>query len=143
MRPLGVTLVGYYQILRGILGMLFAAGILLFSELATKLASLAAEGNAFVRVLHGLGHAAGLALLVFAFLHVAAGFGVLNVQNWGRLVTLLFSAIGMMLVLPGLMHGHVFSLLFGLVNGASIIYLAMPPVKRIFQDGKPALRMAA
>jgi uncharacterized membrane protein (DUF2068 family) len=143
MRPLGVTLIGLYQILRGILGMLFALGILLFSDLATKLASLAAEGNALERVLHNLGHIAGLAVLVFAFLHVAAGFGVLNVQNWGRLLTLLFCAVGLMLVLPGLAHRHVFSAVFGLINGASIIYLAMPAVKRIFQGGKPALRMAA
>ena len=143
MRPIGVTLVGYYQILRGILGMLFAFGILLFSAVATKMASLAAEGNALERSLHSFGRAAGIGVLLFAFLHVAAGFGVLNMQNWGRALTLLFCAIGMVLVLPGLAHGQVFSLLFGLVNGASIIYLAMPPVKRAFKEGKPALPLAA
>jgi hypothetical protein len=46
MRPLGVTLVGLYQILRGVLGLLFGVSVLLFTGLAAKLSSLAAEGNA-------------------------------------------------------------------------------------------------
>jgi len=47
------------------------------------------------------------------------------------------------LVLPGLIHGHMFSLLFGAINAACILYLAMPPVKRAFHaEGNP-MRMAA
>ena len=45
MRPLGVTLVGFYQILRGLLGLLFGLSVLLFTGMVAKLASLAAEGN--------------------------------------------------------------------------------------------------
>jgi|SRR5271154_2460764 len=144
MRPLGVTLVGYYQILRGILSLLFGLSVLLFSGLAAKLASLAAEGNAVERILRDFGHAAGLGIIVFAIVHMLAGYGVLQMENWGRLLTLLFSAIGLFLVLPGLIHAHSFSLLFGAINAACIFYLLMPPVKRAFQgEGKPPVRMAA
>ena len=143
MRPLGVTLVGFYQILRGVLSLLFGLSVLLFSGLAAKLASLAAEGNAVERLLREFGHAAGLGIIVFAVVHMLAGYGVLQMQNWGRLLTLLFSAIGLILVLPGLIHAHVFSLLFGVINAACIIYLAAPPVKRAFHaEGNP-MRMAA
>jgi hypothetical protein len=45
MRPLGVTLVGFYQILRGVIALLFGLSILLFAGLPAKLASLAAEGK--------------------------------------------------------------------------------------------------
>ncbi|MBZ5666582.1 MAG: hypothetical protein LAO30_18470 [Acidobacteriia bacterium] len=143
MRPLGVTLVGFYQILRGILSLLFGLSIMLFTGLAAKLASLAAEGNAVENILRTFGHVAGLAIIVFGLVHMLAGYGVLQMQNWGRLLTLLFSAIGLVLVLPGAVHGNIFSLFFGVVNAASILYLAMPPIKRAFHaEGNP-LRMAA
>ncbi len=143
MRPLGVTLVGFYQILRGVLSLLFGLSLMAFTGLAAKLASVAAEGNAVERLLSTFGHIAGLAIIVFGLVHMLAGYGVLQMQNWGRLLTLLFSAIGLVLVLPGLAHGHMFSLFFGAINAASILYLAMPPIKRAFHaEGNP-MRMAA
>jgi uncharacterized membrane protein (DUF2068 family) len=143
MRPLPVTLIGYYQVLRGLLSGLFGLSILLFGGLAAKLASFAAEGNAIQRLLSAFGHVAGLILLVAAALHVIAGFGVLQMQNWGRWLTLLFSAAGLAILLP-FMHGF-FPMLFALINAATIIYLVLPPTKRAFQgqDSNRSLRMAA
>jgi hypothetical protein len=143
MRPVGVTLVGFYQILRGVIGLLFGLSVLLFTGLTAKLASLASEGNAVENLLRSLGHAAGLGIIVFALVHMAAGWGVLQMQNWGRLLTLLFSAIGLVLVLPGALHGNLFALLFGAINLACIFYLAMPPVKRAFHAQGNPMRMAA
>ena len=143
MRPLGVTLVGYYQIVRGVIGLLFGLSVLLFTGLVTKIASLAAEGNAIERLLHGLGHAVGLIIIAFAVVHMVAGYGLLQMQNWGRLLTVLFSAIGLVLVLNGLVHAHIFSVFFGVINAASIFYLAMPPTRRAFLAGETSMRMAA
>ncbi|MGD1214987.1 MAG: hypothetical protein ABR861_08365 [Terriglobales bacterium] len=143
MRPLGVTFVGFYQILRGVIGLVFGLSVLLFTGLAAKLASLAAEGNAVENLLGGFGHVAGLIIIVFAVVHMLAGYGVLQMENWGRLLTLLFSAIGLVLVLPGLVHANISSCLFGAINAACILYLAMPPIKRAFHaEGNP-IRMAA
>jgi uncharacterized membrane protein (DUF2068 family) len=143
MRPVGVTLVGLYQILRGVLALLFGLSILAFAGLTAKLASLAAEGNAAENILWKLGHLAGLIIIVFGAVHVIAGYGVLQMQNWGRLLTLLFSAVGLVLVLPGVLHANMFSLFFGIINAASIFYLAMPPTKRAFHaEGSPQ-RLAA
>ncbi len=143
MRPLGVTLLGIYQILRGALGVLFALSVLLFSGLAARLTSLAAEGNAVGNMLHGMGRVAGLGILVFAAVHILAGYGLLKMQNWGRLLTLLFSAIGLVVLLPVLVVAHGLPLIFGIINALSILYLAMPPVKRAFHGEKPALQAAA
>jgi uncharacterized membrane protein (DUF2068 family) len=142
MRPLGVTLVGFYQILRGVIGLVFGLSVLLFAGLAAKIASLAAEGNAVENILRSLGHLAGLGIIVFAVVHMVAGYGVLQMQNWGRLLTLLFSAIGLVLVLPGVVHANIFSLLFGAINAACIFYLAMPPIKRAFHAERNPMRMA-
>ena len=143
MRPLGVTLIGFYQILRGVLGVVFGVALLAFAGSAAKLASLAAEGNAVEPYLRGLGHMAGLCIIVFAVLDLAAGYGVLQVQNWGRFLTLLFSAVGLMLLLPSMTQMHIFSLVFGLLNAATLFYLASPPMKRAFHAGGSALKMAA
>lgn len=143
MRPLGVTLIGFYQLLRGVLGVLFGLSIIAFTSLTARLVSLAAESNAVGRWLHGFGHLAGVVIIVFGVLHLVAGYGVLGMQNWGRLLTILFSAIGMFLLLPGLAGGHIFSVVFGFINGVSIIYLAMPPIKRAFHAHGNPMRMAA
>jgi len=143
MRPLGITLIGIYQILRGAIGVLFALGLMLFTGLATKLASLAAEGNAVERLLHSFGRVAGVGILVFALLHVLAGVGLLKMQNWGRLLTLLLCAIGLVIILPALIVAHGTPLIMGVINAASIFYLAMPPIKRAFHSERPVLRAAA
>ena len=142
MRPLPVTFIGYYQILRGVLSGLFGLSILAFAGLAAKLASLAAEGNALQRFIHYSGHIAGLMIMVAAVFHIVAGFGVLGMQNWGRLLTILFSALGLATLLPFL-HGLV-PMVFAAINAATILYLVMPPIKQAFrQDGDRSLRAAA
>ena len=143
MRPLGVTLIGYYQILRGLISALFGLSILAFAGLAAKLVSLAAEGNAMQRLLSGFGHVAGFIILGAAVLHIAAGYGLLQMQNWGRYLALLFSAIGLVTLLPFL-HAF-FPMVFAIINAVSIIYLVLPSTKRAFQyhDRDKPLRMAA
>jgi len=143
MRPLGVTLVGFYQILRGVVALLFGACILLFTGLAARLSSLAAEGNAIGNLLRDFGLLAGLAIVVFGIVHLVAGYGVLQMQNWGRLLTLLFSALGLVVLLPGAAHANVFFVIFGVINAACIFYLAMPPVRRAFLAPDKPIRMAA
>ncbi len=143
MRPLGVTLVGFYEILRGVLGLLFGLSLLLFTGLAAKLASLATEANATGRFFGGLGHLASLVIIVFAALHLIAGYGVLGIYNWGRLLTLFLSALGLVLLMPVLLLVHGIPLAFAIINAVVIIYLALPPVKRAFHEQRHSLRMAA
>jgi len=141
MRPLPVTLIGLYQILRGIIYGVVGLSILAFAGLAAKLASLAAEGNALQRILSSFGHIAGLIILVAAVLYIVAGYGVLQMQNWGRLLTLLFSAVGLVLLLPFLLA--VLPMIFALINAATIIYLVLPSTKRAFGSQGKQFRMAA
>jgi hypothetical protein len=141
MRPLVVTLLGFYQILRGVLYVLFGLSIMAFSGLAAKLASLASEGNAMQRFLGSFGHMAGVVVIVVALFHLAAGYGLLQMQNWGRLLTLLFSAVGLFLLLPFL-HAPV-PLVFAIINAATIFYLVLPPIKKAFHEQNRLLRAAA
>src|SRR5260370_2782848 len=73
MRPLGVTLVGFYQILRSVLGLVFGISVMLFTGLAARLASLAAEGNAVENLLRSFGPAPALGIIVIPIPHTVAG----------------------------------------------------------------------
>ncbi|MFI5113746.1 MAG: hypothetical protein ACHP7J_01285 [Terriglobales bacterium] len=143
MRPLAVGLIGLYQILRGILGVLFALGILLFTSLAAKLVSLASEGNFVERILGGMGHLLGIGVLLFALAHVLAGFGLFKMQNWARLLTLFLSALGLVGAVAALGRPNPWILVTGIINAVSLLYLAMPPIKRAFHAQRTALRAAA
>jgi hypothetical protein len=143
MRPLGITLISVYQMVRGVVGVLFGLSLLLFTSVAAKLASLAAEGNAFERMLHGMGRAAGLGVVVFALIHIVAGFGLMKMENWARLLTLLLSAIGLVVLLPVMMVAHGLPLIFGAINAITIFYLALPPIKRTFHRERLAAQVAA
>jgi len=143
MRPLGVTLLGIYQILRGALGSLLALAAVLFTGLAARLSFLVVEGNTVGRMLQGFGRAAGLLTLVFALVHIFAGYGLLKMEKWGRLLTLLFAAVGLVVLLPVLIVAHGFPLIFGIIDAATIFYLAMPQVKRAFYGERTQLRAAA
>ena len=143
MRPLGVVLVGFYQILRGVLGLVFGLSLLLFTDLAGKLSYFAIEGRAAGRFFGGFGTLAALVVVVFALLHLAAGYGLLRMQNWGRLLAIFFSAIGLFLLLPVLVVLRGLPLVFGVINAAVIFYLAAPAVRRAFHEERNPVRVAA
>jgi hypothetical protein len=132
MRPFGVTLVGFYQIARAGIGLVFGLFVSFYKGPANKLASVAARGNAIERLVGGFGHAAGLVIIGFAVVHMIAGYGVLQTRNWGRFITILFSGIELVLILPGMVNVNIFSLSFGAINAACIFYLVMPPIGRAF-----------
>lgn len=143
MRPLGVVVVGFYQILRGVVGVVFGLSLLFFADLSAKIASLAIEGKAAGRFFGGYGELAAIVVVLFAALHLAAGYGVLKMQNWGRLLTMFFSATGLFLILPLVVVMHGLPMVFGIINLAVIFYLATPAVKRAFREERNSVRAAA
>jgi len=142
MRPLAVTLIGFYQILRAVIYFVVGLSVFAFSGLAAKLAVFGAEGRAMHAFLSGFGHLAGLIIVVVALFHFAAGYGLLQMQNWGRLLTLLFSAVGLVLLLPFL-RGFPLPTVFAAINAVTIFYLALPSSKRTFHGQDKPLRMPA
>jgi len=132
MRPLGVTLAACYEFLRAILFAVFAAGVAFVGGVAAHLAGLAAEGNLLQHLLAGFGKFVGLALLVFAGIHLVLGVGLLLRQNWARLLTIFFSGLSVLVHLPRFFHfGHGAGLSV-LLNLAVLIYLLFPEAGRYF-----------
>ncbi len=133
MRPLGVTLAACFEFLRAFLLALAALGVLFVGGMASRVAGLAAEGNTLQRFLMGFGRFVGLALLVYAAIQALLGLGLLLRQNWARLLTMLFCGIGVLLLLPRLLHMRPISGLFALLNLVVVIYLALPEAQQYFE----------
>jgi len=134
MRPLGVTLSAWFEFLRAALIGLVALGVMFVGGVASRLAALAAEGNAMQRFLAGFGKFVGMALLIYAAFQLVLGLGLLLRQNWARLLTMFFCGLGILMLLPRLVHLRPVSLLFTLLNLAVIIYLALPEARRYFEQ---------
>jgi hypothetical protein len=132
MRPTGVTLSANFEFLRGALVVIYAAGAFLIGGLAARVAALGAEGNTLQRVLSGSGKLIGLTLLLYAILQIASGVGLLMMQNWGRLLAIFFSALGILALLPRILHHRPFGSVFGLLNLAVFIYLLLPQTRAYF-----------
>lgn len=143
MRPVGVTLAAYFEFVRGFLLALAALGVLFVGGVASRVAGLAAEGNALQRFLLGFGKFVGLALLVYAGIQALLGLGLLLRQNWARLLTMLFCGLGVLLLLPRLLHMRPISGLFTLLNLVVVIYLALPEARRYFETKENAPPNAA
>jgi len=142
MRPFGVTLISIYQILRGLIGIVFGLFIVIYVGPTNKFVAAASEGNAVERFMAPFGHAAGLVIIGFALLHMVAGYGLLRMQNWARQLTLLFSVVELVLELPSALHANLWALAFTPLNALCILYLAMPSVRRAFQSARNQRQMA-
>lgn len=132
MRPLGITLSAYFQFFRAFLLCILALGARFLGGMAARLASVASEGNAAQRLLSGFGHFLSMAFLIYAVILIILGIGLLSRQNWARSLTIVFSALGFLTVLPRLIHLHPFSFLFGILNLLVLVYLLSAPARVFF-----------
>jgi uncharacterized membrane protein (DUF2068 family) len=88
--------------------------------------------NNLQRFLGGLGHFVGVALLIYAAVQIVAGIGLLLLQNWARILALVFSVLGILVLLPRAIHLRPVSTLFALLNLAVLIYLLLPETASYF-----------
>jgi hypothetical protein len=115
MRPLAVTLSAWFEFVRAALISLVGLGVMFVGGVASRLAAVAAEGNTLQRLLAGFGEFVGVALLIHAAIQLALGLGVL-------------------ILLPRLIHLRPISQLFGLLQLAVLIYLAPPETHCYFEQ---------
>jgi hypothetical protein len=132
MRPIGVTLCAYFQFVRSALMAALTLGVLFVGGVASRLASLAAEGNSLQRILSGFGYIVSVLLLLYACITLFLGIGLLFGQNWARTLTVIFSGLGFLTLLPRLVLLRPLSALFALLNLAVLIYLLLPRTRAYF-----------
>ncbi len=136
-RPTGVTVLA---ILAFIFAGLCALGSLVFFVGGTALSTMSGASAGMGAMLAGLGAIAGVVVLVLAALYAAVGFGLWKLQNWGRILCIIFVALGMLFALAGVARSlspmHIGILIWQLfwvgLDVWIIMYLLKPHVKQAF-----------
>jgi hypothetical protein len=136
-RPTGVTILAVLYFLGaavlGLVGLGFIVG-------GSALAAMAKSGGPGAAIFAAGGAIVGLFFLVIAAVDLALGIGFIKLQNWARVIAIVFTAIGLLFGLFGLlnvvMHMMVFQMVFQLlVLGLEVwivTYLFKPEVKQAF-----------
>jgi len=134
MRPLGVTISAWFEFVCTALINLVGLTVMLVGGVASRLAKVAAGSNLLQRRLAGFGKFVGIALLICAAIPLALGLGFFLRQKRTGLLTMVFCAFGLLILLLPLIHLRLMSLLFGLLQSAVLIYLALPEARCYFEQ---------
>ena len=136
-RPTGVTILAVLYFIGtaflGLCGILFIVG-------GSMLSGLAQSGGPGSALLAAGGALVGAIFLVLALLELAIGIGFIKLQNWARVVAIVFTGIGVLFGVLGmfslLAHVMVFALMIRFIVLALqiwiLVYLFKPHVKQAF-----------
>jgi uncharacterized membrane protein (DUF2068 family) len=95
-----------------------------------------------------IGAAVGVVFLIIAALDAVCGYGLWNLKEWARMLTIVLTAIGLLFAVlqlfGSMLHFHIIAIFFVLIRmaigGLIIWYLSQPQVKAAF--GVPQLSPA-
>jgi hypothetical protein len=138
-RPTGITVIAILGFcgaaLLLLVGLFISLGGAMFSRMAhTPIGMMAGMGGALV----------GVTLLVFAGLGIATGIGLLKLQNWARILTIVMAGMTLLVAALGLLdamaHVHMIFFFGALMRRVItmavdvwiLIYLFQPDVKQAF-----------
>jgi uncharacterized membrane protein (DUF2068 family) len=131
----------YHYLAAAFLGLL-GCGLFVGGKVLSTLGG--AEGIVLPRAGFLIGVVGGTIFLVFALVHLLAGYGVWSMQNWGRVLAIILAVVSLLLALPGLlltaMMMHVFfgsfRILRIVISVLIVWYLLKPEVKALFGAGR-------
>jgi hypothetical protein len=138
-RPKGVTILAVLAFIGAGFLVLAALGFMFGAAFMSRFAASGGTpaGGGF---LLGLGAVAGIFFLCFAALYAVTGIGLIGLKNWGRILTIILVALGLLSAAFGLL-GSLTHFSFGLLIRQVIIaaidlwiliYLFKPHVKQAF-----------
>jgi hypothetical protein len=158
-KPVGVTLIGVLDFL----GMAFWAAIGLFclvgmSFLGAFITKIAAQsqqqlppGTNLTAIMASVGVVMAIMFFVVALIAALIGWGMLKLKNWARIMSIIWSSVGVLLcglfLLLSLLRFNLFSVMFYgfwfAVNGVIIWYLLQSQIRIAFAGRPQAIAATA
>jgi hypothetical protein len=142
-RPTGVTIIAVLQFIgAAVLVLVGIASALGMSVLGTMLGMKHAVGGSGAAMLASAGVLVAIIMFVFASLSGLLGYGMWNLRDWARIVTMVLAGVGAIGAALGfffaLAHMNVFGLALTVIrlgiNVAILWYLNLPEVSRAFSQ---------
>jgi hypothetical protein len=151
-RPAGVTVIAVLDFIGAAFCVIGALVAFFFgSVLASFIGAAAATANAngatgaapAAGLMAGIGIFAGVIALAFGALAVFIALGLLKLKNWARVASIVLSALGLLLSIPGLLNGFrggpiVMTIIFLAYYIWVIWYMLQPNVKAAFGQSAAA-----
>lgn len=148
-RPVGVTIIAILQFLGAAFLILAGIGLIVGGGMLGAIISSSMGQNSQVSgpgltgFMAGLGAVLAVVFFVFACIAVLLGWGMWNLKNWARIVTMVLCCIGILFGALGLLFAlvrfNIFSMVFICIrlaiNGLIVWYLLQPNVKAAFEGG--------
>jgi len=136
-RPTGVTVLAVLSYIGCGLLVIFAICSVVFSSF---IAALLKDNPMGGTIAAGVGVVSAVLFLCIALFAAALGWGLWNLKNWARIVTLVITGIRILLgsysAIYSLLHFNVLALVFIIIvvgiNGLIFWYLLQPDVKQAF-----------
>ena len=145
-RPVGVTIISILQFLGAAFLILAGIGLIVGGGMIGSLISRNSQlsGPGLVGFMAGLGAVVAVFFFVFAAIGATLGWGMWQLKNWARIITLVFACVGIFFgglwLFLSLLHFNVISMVFlGIrlaINALIIWYLLQPHVRAAF-EGRP------
>lgn len=137
-RPTGVTLIAVLYFIGGGFCVIGGLGLMLGGGLLASMMN--SQGGQGAGIFAALGAAAGIALLIGAALCIVIGIGLIKMQNWARIIAMVFAGLGLLFgalaLFTAFAHFVVFALFWVVVrlaiNGLILWYLLQPQVAAAF-----------
>jgi len=139
-RPTGVTILAILNFIGAAFCVLGGLGLMLGGGALAGIMSQ--QGQAGGGLFAALGAAAGIAVLIGGALAALIGFGLWKLKNWARILSIVFTALGALMNLLGLLgslaHFNVGTVVWSVfclaIDVWIIMYLLKPEIKAAF-DG--------
>lgn len=138
-RPIGVTILAVLEFLTAgaciLIGLLLLVGGGMMGAMAGG-----SDASGMMNMLGALGAVAGVVVIVLSAIPLLVGIGLWKLKNWARILVIVFSCLGVLSnligLLGGLTAGEMFSVgssVVGLgINVLIIWYMFQPHVKQAF-----------
>ncbi len=132
-RPVGVTVIAVLNFL----GAFFLIIAALFFVVGFGAMGMASQRSGGMLALAGVGAFGAVFMFAFAVIAIVIGYGLIKLQHWARIVTIVLAALGILLALPSLFGGlhsiGMFSLLIRVgINALILWYMLQANVKQAF-----------
>jgi len=107
--------------------------LIVVGHLSARLVATVASDSFFESLLSRVGKTLGFGALIVALVYIVVGFGLWQLKNWARALTLILVIIWLLFGLVGLLrHPTAWHMIRVLVDVAILVYLMLPDVKRLF-----------
>jgi len=135
-RPTGVTILAVLAFIFAGLALLGALGLMFMGGMLAQMVESSGMGT----MLAGAGAFVGVVVLICAALYFLVGFGLWKLKNWGRILAIIFVALGLISAAMGLFFSlspfqagvFAWQLFVCALDIWIIVYLLKPHVKQAF-----------